>query len=86
MRGASLKRDRRGANGKRKPLASSSDAANVSPVPDNLIPSPPDASDPAPVCCGRCGAPEASRFGDEFICDDCYIHCGACCADDPEDD
>ena len=86
MCGASLKRDRQGANGKRKPLASSNHAGNVRTVPDTPLSSPPVASDPNPACCGRCGAPDASRFGDELICDDCYVDCGACCADDPDDD
>lgn len=38
------------------------------------------APEPSQPVCGRCGRPEASKFGDEFICDDCYAACGACCA------
>ncbi|MBL9176490.1 MAG: hypothetical protein JNM65_00410 [Verrucomicrobiaceae bacterium] len=31
--------------------------------------------------CGRCARPGAVKFGDEFICDDCYVACGSCCAE-----
>lgn len=31
--------------------------------------------------CSRCGAAQASKFGDECICDDCYTACGSCCAE-----
>ncbi|MFC5455821.1 hypothetical protein [Prosthecobacter fluviatilis] len=36
------------------------------------------------AACERCGAPEAVKFGDEFICDECYAACGSCCAGDEE--
>ncbi|MFN0075119.1 MAG: hypothetical protein ACKVY0_01460 [Prosthecobacter sp.] len=39
----------------------------------------PATEQPQPVC-DRCGKPEVTKFGDEFICDDCYIACGSCCA------
>lgn len=35
----------------------------------------------AEAACGRCGRPGAAKFGDEFICDDCYVACGSCCAE-----
>jgi len=36
--------------------------------------------------CGRCGRPGAAKFGDELICDDCYVACGSCCAEWFEED
>ncbi|MBL9130442.1 MAG: hypothetical protein JNG86_04535 [Verrucomicrobiaceae bacterium] len=38
----------------------------------------------AEAVCGRCGRPGATRFGDELICDDCYVACGSCCAEAEE--
>ncbi|MBB5030612.1 hypothetical protein [Prosthecobacter vanneervenii] len=37
---------------------------------------------PQAACCTHCGALEATKVGDEHICDDCYIACGSCCAGD----
>jgi hypothetical protein len=34
--------------------------------------------------CDFCGQPEATLVADLFICDDCYIVRGSCCADDPD--
>lgn len=31
--------------------------------------------------CNHCGKPDAAKFGDEFICDDCYTARGSCCAE-----
>ncbi|HEY1049013.1 MAG TPA: hypothetical protein VGE39_04635 [Prosthecobacter sp.] len=43
---------------------------------------PPPAPPPAPTgLCSRCGKPDVAKFGDEFICDDCYTACGSCCAE-----
>ncbi len=36
------------------------------------------------AACARCGQPEAAKFGDAFICDDCYMACGSCCAGEEE--
>lgn len=44
-----------------------------------LHPPAPAAEQPQPAC-ERCGKPGASKFGDEFICDDRYVACGVCCA------
>ncbi len=43
-------------------------------------------SNPVAVC-DFCGRPEAHQVADQFICDDCYIAKGSCCAgeDDEED-
>lgn len=38
---------------------------------------------PEPAC-DRCGQTGATKFGDEFICDECYVACGSCCAGDEE--
>ena len=35
--------------------------------------------------CDFCGQPEATLVADLFICDDCYIVRGSCCADDPDE-
>ncbi|MBK8040441.1 MAG: hypothetical protein IPK22_25405 [Verrucomicrobiaceae bacterium] len=34
------------------------------------------------AACQRCGKPEAWLLGEEWICDECYIACGSCCAGD----
>ena len=44
-----------------------------------IHPPAPDEEQPQ-AACERCGKLEASRFGDEYICDDCYTACGSCCA------
>ena len=36
--------------------------------------------EPPPPACERGGQPDAQKFGDEYICDDCYTACGSCCA------
>jgi len=38
------------------------------------------ANEQAQAACERCGKTGAAKFGDEFICDDCYVACGSCCA------
>lgn len=38
------------------------------------------AAEQMQAACQRCGKPEATKFGDEFICDECYAACGSCCA------
>jgi hypothetical protein len=38
------------------------------------------AIEPPQAFCERCGKPDAVKFGDELICDECYTACGSCCA------
>jgi hypothetical protein len=40
------------------------------------------ANEQLQAACERCGRPDAVKFGDEFICDECYTACGSCCAGD----
>lgn len=37
-----------------------------------------------PPVCARCGDPAAYDFGEEFICEACYVACSSCCAGDDE--
>ncbi|GAA5481550.1 hypothetical protein [Haloferula sargassicola] len=34
--------------------------------------------------CDRCGAPTELQFGERWICEDCYVSGGACCAGEDE--
>ena len=36
--------------------------------------------------CDFCGAPEATLVADQYICDDCYIARGSCCAGEFEEE
>lgn len=40
----------------------------------------------AEAACDLCGRPGATRFGDGFICDTCYIERGSCCAESCDDE
>ena len=43
----------------------------------------PDITQPT---CSRCGVETTSKFGDVFICDECYIIRGSCCPEfEPND-
>jgi hypothetical protein len=33
------------------------------------------------TACAFCGHPQATKVGDRYICDDCYIARGSCCAE-----
>ena len=39
---------------------------------------------PSPPACDFCGRAEAHELAGQFICDDCYIAKGSCCATDDE--
>lgn len=46
---------------------------------ETLSPTTPAAGGLEAVC-GRCGKPGATKFGDELICDDCYVASASWCA------
>ena len=38
------------------------------------------------AACEFCGQPDATKVGDQYICDACYIARGSCCAEWFEED
>jgi len=50
----------------------------------NETDAPPLPTHAASCNCERCGKPDAVKFGDEWICVDCYTECGSCCAGEDE--
>lgn len=55
-------------------------------TPESITSQPSEAAkNPEPATslgCTFCGRPEAHLFAGQFICDDCYIAKGSCCAGD----
>ncbi len=41
---------------------------------------------PEAMACELCGRPDAIRFGDRFVCPECYENAGSCCPEFGGDD